>query len=56
MAIILDKIAKIVTAKKIVIINNWDNISSKGFFWYKPDLLRLGVSNVSTRPTNTKHS
>ena len=46
MAIKLDKIAKIVTAKKIVIINNWDNISSKGFFWYKPDLLGVWGSQM----------
>ena len=37
--LILDRISKLNKSKKSVLINNWDNLSSKGSFWYKPEFL-----------------
>ena len=53
--LILDRISKLNKSKKAVLINNWDNLSSKGSFWYKPEFLGVWGQQMKEHAANIQN-
>tara|TARA_A100001015_G_scaffold235113_1_gene266807 strand:- start:2622 stop:3734 length:1113 start_codon:yes stop_codon:yes gene_type:complete len=53
--LILDRISKLNKSKKAVLINNWDNLSSKGSFWYKPEFLGVWGHQMREHAANIQN-
>tara|TARA_B100000902_G_C27309877_1_gene917718 strand:- start:1800 stop:3170 length:1371 start_codon:yes stop_codon:yes gene_type:complete len=53
--LILDRISKLNKSKKAVLINNWDNLSSKGSFWYKPEFLGVWGYQMKEHAANIQN-